>query len=234
MSFGVFEMDNGDAPQLLLKPGVYFQENSAFETLDTAQILEHVTHSWYAQSGGPANLAGWDTQPVNPKPNAYSWLKAPRYKGRSFECGSLARMWMHGDYRGGISVMDRHIARAMESRKIALAMKDWLDQLVVGQSGYILPALPEAASAAGLTEAPRGALGHWISIENNVISKYQVITPTCWNLSPRDDADNRGPLEQALIGAPVLNPDKPIEVLRVIHSYDPCLDCATHVLRIKK
>ena len=83
----------------------------------------------------------------------------------------------------------------------------------------------------GLTEAPRGALGHWVEIANGQIANYQVITPTCWNASPRDDGDVPGPMEQALIGTPVEDPDRPIEALRVIHSFDPCLSCAVHIAR---
>ena len=90
-----------------------------------------------------------------------------------------------------------------------------------------------SATAIGLTEAPRGALGHWLAIANGTIAHYQIITPTCWNCSPRDTAGQRGPLEQALVGTPIANIDQPIEALRVIHSFDPCLDCATHVMRTK-
>ena len=80
-------------------------------------------------------------------------------------------------------------------------------------------------------EAPRGALGHWMEVSGGVISRYQVVTPTCWNASPRDAAGRRGPIEEALAGTPVENVDEPIEVLRVIHSFDPCLSCAVHVAR---
>ncbi|HRZ56100.1 MAG TPA: nickel-dependent hydrogenase large subunit, partial [Candidatus Paceibacterota bacterium] len=96
---------------------------------------------------------------------------------------------------------------------------------------YTHRANPGAATADGLTEAPRGALGHWLQVSDGKISKYQIVTPTCWNLSPRDETGRRGPLEEALIGIPVANVDQPIEVLRVVHSFDPCLDCATHVMR---
>ncbi len=89
------------------------------------------------------------------------------------------------------------------------------------------------ATGSGLTEAPRGALGHWLQVGNSTVAKYQVVTPTCWNLSPKDDNGQRGPMEQALIGVPVANVDKPIEVLRIVHSFDPCLDCATHVTRVE-
>ena len=83
-----------------------------------------------------------------------------------------------------------------------------------------------------VTRAPtRGALGHWLRVANGKIANYQVVTPTCWNASPRDASGNRGPIEEALIGTPVHDITQPIEVLRVIHSFDPCLSCAVHVMR---
>jgi len=172
-----------------------------------------------------------DTVGQYPKSGAYSWLKAPRYGGVAYEVGPLARMMVNGDYSNGISVMDRHLARAREALKIAQAMQGWLSSLSSGQTAYTDQPKPVTATTQGLTEAPRGALGHWLQVNNSVISKYQVVTPTCWNVSPKDSTGLRGPLEQALIGLPVANIDKPIEVLRVVHSYDPCLDCATHVTR---
>jgi hydrogenase large subunit len=140
-------------------------------------------------------------------------------------------MWVNGDYRKGISVMDRHLARAQEALKVAQAMNTWVNQLQAGQPVYKNWDSPAAASAVGLTEAPRGALGHWLQIASGKIARYQVITPTCWNASPRDAKNVRGPIEQALIGTPVKDINQPVEVLRVIHSYDPCLSCAVHVMR---
>lgn len=90
---------------------------------------------------------------------------------------------------------------------------------------------PAAGSGIGLTEAPRGALGHWVTISGGKLARYQVLTPTCWNASPRDDRGIAGPIEQALLGTPVMDPTRPIEALRVIHSFDPCLSCAVHVMR---
>jgi hydrogenase large subunit len=91
--------------------------------------------------------------------------------------------------------------------------------------------MPASGSGIGLTEAPRGALGHWLGVANGLISRYQIVTPTCWNASPRDARAVPGALEQALVGTPVSDTDQPIEVLRVIHSFDPCLSCAVHVMR---
>ena len=92
-------------------------------------------------------------------------------------------------------------------------------------------AAPAEAEAAGLTEAPRGALGHWLKIRQGKIAHYQVVTPTCWNGSPRDDQQKPGPMEKALVGTPVADSKQPVEVLRIIHSFDPCLACAVHVCR---
>ncbi len=82
----------------------------------------------------------------------------------------------------------------------------------------------------GITEAPRGALGHWVRIENGTIANYQCVVPSTWNGSPRDALGQRGPWEKALIGTPVADPEKPVEVLRTIHSFDPCMACAVHIV----
>jgi hydrogenase large subunit len=231
LAFGVFELTNSEEPDLLLRRGRIEHGSSTVQPVDASQITEQVKYSWYADTDGNLPIAQSDTHAQYPKGAAYSWLKAPRYGGVPYEVGPLARMTVNGDYSNGISVMDRHIARAKETLKIALAMRDWLAELPVGQGAYTHRDNPGTASAEGLTEAPRGALGHWLEVADSKIAKYQVVTPTCWNLSPKDDTGQRGPLEQALIGVPVNNVDKPIEVLRVVHSYDPCLDCATHVTR---
>jgi hydrogenase large subunit len=167
---------------------------------------------------------------LHPKAEAYSWLKSPRLYGKPFETGPLARMKVNGDYQGGISVMDRHLARSYEALKVGETMTAWLNQLDGGPS-YDDYFEQYSGFGIGMTEAPRGALGHWVRITNGEIAQYQVITPTCWNASPRDDQSVPGPMEQALIGTPVENPAQPIEALRVIHSFDPCLSCAVHIMQ---
>lgn len=230
LAYGVFEQDNADDPALLLRRGRVADGSSAVQPVDVAEITEQIRYSWYdGTDNQPPSVE--DTLAQHPKGDAYSWLKAPRYGGVPYEVGPLARMTVNGDYTHGVSVMDRHLARAREAHRIALAMREWLEALISGQSAYTELPKPASATAMGLTEAPRGALGHWLQVTDSVVSHYQIITPTCWNLSPKDSAGQRGPLEQALMGLPVANVDKPIEVLRVIHSFDPCLDCATHVTR---
>jgi hydrogenase large subunit len=244
LAFGVFDLDDSVSPNKLLKGGiVYHTAPDSVESVSTTKITEHVTYSWYSNATNNLNPVNGSTVTVNPatKADAYSWLKAPRYNGLPMECGPLARMWVNGNYRNGISVMDRHMARALEAQKIAYAMLDWLNQLSVGGPVYTQYTAPYGKSGIGLTEAPRGALGHWVSTSpitnapapagGPAIANYQVITPTCWNASPKDTDGMRGPMEEALIGTPVTDPARPIEVLRVIHSFDPCLSCAVHVMR---
>jgi len=218
----------------LLRRGRIVDASRRVRAVDVAAISEHVSHSWYADADDRLRPSSGRTDPQYPKDGAYSWLKAPRYGARPYEVGPLARMWVNGDYRRGVSVMDRHVARALEARKVARAMRAWVGNLVVGGRVYVKPTVPSSGSARGLTEAPRGALGHWLRLSGGRVSRYQIVTPTCWNASPRDAGGVRGPLEQALVGTPVANVDEPIEVLRVIHSFDPCLSCAVHVMRPAK
>jgi hydrogenase large subunit len=229
LAFGVFDLEpSGNAK--LLRRGLAKAGSTSIGPVDTKAITEKVTYSWYADSTNNLNPTSGMTRPVYPKGQAYSWLKAPRYQGIPFEVGPLARMWVNGDYRRGISVMDRHLSRAEEALKIAEAMEEWVNGLQVGGAVYREYRAPTTGSGVGLTEAPRGALGHWHKIASSKTNRYQIITPTCWNASPRDTNGLMGPIEQALIGLPVQNPEEPVEVARVIHSFDPCLSCAVHVL----
>ena len=191
------------------------------------------------------------TEPDADKSDAYSWLKAPRYDAQVYEVGPLARMvsnYLHGDTTtqnlvNGVldafgapasvlfSVLGRHAARALEAKLVADAMDGWLNELVEGDPVYAESNIPRDASGIGLTEAPRGALGHWIDIKRRKIDRYQVVTPTNWNASPMDDLGQNGPIEQSLIGTPVADETQPIEVLGVVHSFDPCLACSVHMLR---
>ncbi|MEI7831726.1 MAG: nickel-dependent hydrogenase large subunit [bacterium] len=229
LAFGVFDQDNAGATKLL-KRGRIVKGTTGVQPVDTSYIKEQVGYSWYADTTNNLSPVVGVTTPQNPKTNAYSWLKAPRYLNKPYETGALARMKVNGDYTGGISVMDRHLARAAEALKVANALMVWVKSLTAGGAVYTTPTLPAAGRSFGLTEAPRGALGHWVEYKAGVISRYQIITPTCWNASPRDSAGVRGPIEEALIGTPVLNINEPIEVVRVIHSFDPCLSCAVHVM----
>lgn len=227
LAYGVFDLDNAGQIKLF---GAGRYTNSSYGEVFPQDINEDVKYSWYSDSSD-SNPAFGRTDPDPDKMDAYSWVKAPRYNGVVHELGPLARMWINGEYTNGISVIDRLVARTLETKIIADAMAGWLDELSVGAASYTYQRTPVAAAGIGLTEAPRGALGHWIDITNSKISRYQVVTPTAWNASPRDGLDQPGPLEQALIGTPVADLHKPVEVLRVVHSFDPCLACSVHMVR---
>jgi hydrogenase large subunit len=225
LAFGVFDL-NASGSMKLLGRGRVEDGSTSVLPVSLDAILEQTRYSWFTDSS--LNPAQGQTQPNNTKTDAYSWLKAPRYNGAAYEAGPLARMWINGDYRRGISVMDRHQARALEASKVAHAMLGWVAQINPSAAFYNPYTLPTGGSGVGLTEAPRGALGHWLKVANSQTSSYQILTPTCWNCSPRDNAGVLGPLEKALLGIPVLDSSRPVEALRVVHSYDPCLSCAVH------
>jgi len=195
---------------------------------DVASIRESIKHAWYGMPRHDHDPD--DATPDLDKRGAYSWVKAPRLGGEVFQVGSIARMMVSGHYHGGVSVMDRLLAAAFESATIAAAMKGWLASLTLDTSGYQpVATMPKAGKALSLSEAPRGALAHWLEYEDGKVTGYRVITPTSWNASPRDDHDVPGPIEQSLHGLRVADKSQPIEVYRVIHSFDPCMGCAVHM-----
>ena len=228
LAFGVFNL-NASGTSKLFDGGRYTEGTPG--TVDPASIKEWVDYSWYTSACGNQNPANGVTEPDADKIGAYSWMKAPRYLDKPHELGPLARMWINGEYTNGVSALDRIVARALETKKIADAMDGWLNELTPGNPVYQASSIPTTASGMGLTEAPRGALGHWIDIDTLVVSRYQVVTPTNWNASPKDSFNQPGPIESALVGVPVADMSQPVEVLRVVHSFDPCLACAVHMVR---
>lgn len=228
LSYGVFDLDSSGAKKLF-KRGRF--TGSKVLDMDPAKIAEEVKYSWYANESTSKHPSQGVTDPQPGKKEAYSWVKAPRYEGLPYEVGPLARMTVNGDYNGGTSVIDRHAARALEAKKMAEAMEGWLMQLKPGEPVWTECEVPDSSEGMGLTEAARGALGHWIKISNKKIENYQAVVPSTWNASPRDDKGVRGPIEEALVGTPVADPDNPIEVVRVVRSFDPCLACAIHLIK---
>jgi hydrogenase large subunit len=200
---------------------------------DIASIDESVRHAYYGdrrRGPGDGRLSKDSDLPNLDKRGAYSWVKAPRLGAEVYQVGSLARMVISGNYRGGISAMDRLLANAFETDKVASAMRGWLDGLALDGSGYQQVAtMPASGKAVALSEAPRGALAHWLEYADGKVTGYRIITPTSWNASPRDDREAPGPLEQALIGVRVADRSQPVELHRVIHSFDPCMGCAVHM-----
>ncbi|HIC95169.1 TPA: nickel-dependent hydrogenase large subunit [Candidatus Bipolaricaulota bacterium] len=221
--------------------------------LEPSKITESVRYSWYASSRDPCHPEEGETKPHRKKEGAYSWLKAPRYNGKVYEVGPLARLlvnYAEGNPRVKVlvdqalgelrvepqalfSVLGRHLARALDCKLVADAMAEWVMELDPGGSVYTEYELPDSAQGFGLVEAPRGALGHWLRIEEGKIAHYQCVVPTTWNVSPRDKDGRPGPLEQALEGTKVRDERNPFEIVRIVRSFDPCLACAVHLVRPK-
>ena len=190
----------------------------------------------------------------------YSWLKAPRYDGKVMEVGPLARMLLAyaadrphpralltaalGQLKLGpqalMSTLGRILARGVETQLAAeqalTVLKALRDNIATGDTRVFDGARwdpatwPGKARGFGMHGAPRGALSHWVEITNGKVSNYQAVVPTTWNASPRDAAGQRGPYEAALIGTPLADPTRPLEILRTLHSFDPCMACAAHIL----
>jgi len=166
----------------------------------------------------------------------YTWCKAPRLAGAPYETGAVARQLVDGQplvrdivARGGGGVLARVVARLVETARTLIAMEGWVRELAPGEPWCAQAAMPARGRAAGLTEAARGALGHWLTVENGRIAGYQIIAPTTWNFSPRDAAGVPGPLEAALVGTPVRPGETtPVAVQHVVRSFDPCMVCTVH------
>jgi len=196
---------------------------------DENKIEEKVDYAYYKLSENIDKQHPVVPEPEMDKKEAYSWVKAPRYNGLPFEVGPLARLILSGNYINRMSAMDRTIARALEAKKIADIMKILLKQIIPGVEMQQQYELPISASGRGLVDTTRGALGHWLEIQNQKISFYQIITPSTWDFSTRDENGYRGVAEEALIGTPIANVDEPVEIGRILRSFDPCMSCATHV-----
>jgi len=245
LAYGVFPENDGRT-EMLLPGGVLTGEG--LKELRVEAVTEQVKYSFFSSASNLPPAQG-RTEPAPDKAGAYSWLKAPRYDGRPMEVGPLARIlvaYTRGDRpevtrlvdgllnqlgakpEALLSVMGRHAARALECKLVADRAAAWLDQLGPGQPTFTEFTIPRTGRGQGLTEAPRGALGHWLEIHGHKIANYQCVVPSTWNCSPRDDAGVPGPVEQALAGTPIADPDNPLEAVRVIRSFDPCLACAVH------
>lgn len=226
LSFGCFDgyMALGT---LYVNPLVY--AGGIIGPFNPDNITEKVDYAWYEDKQSTNKPLEAEPEADMSKPGAYSWVKAPRYNNLPFETGPLARQWLSGEYRNGISTMDRTIARVLEARKIASAMNTLLENLIPGVSVQKEYSIPKASAGKGLIDTTRGALGHWLKINNQVISFYQIITPSAWNLSTRGNDSLRGTAEQALFGTMIQDTENPVELGRIIRSFDPCVSCATHV-----
>jgi len=224
LCFGAFY--DPDEEQYFLTPG-YKAESGEVFPISLPLVNESTRFSYYIGDKSAVPFLG-DTLPHKTKQGAYSWIKAPRYLGNVSEVGPYARLSVKGLMNGNSSVLGRIRARAIEAVLLVQQMKTWLAKYQSQEPNRALLNQPDSGLEAGFLEAPRGSLAHYVIVNEKIIKNYQVVTPTCWNCSPRDDNGTPGLLEQALIGTPVANESEPIEVLRVIHSLDPCMACSVH------
>jgi hydrogenase large subunit len=278
LTYGDFPEKGMDDPSsYLIPPGAILDRDLStvheVDMNDADQINEYIAHSWYDYSGGKTEgLHPYQgetklnyTGPTPPYEHldveqSYSWLKSPRWRGKSMEVGPLARvlvLYAKGHeqtrelvdstlktldvpVRALFSTLGRTAARTLETKVIADTMQTWYDNLVANiksgdtttfNSAYWDPSTwPRDAQGVGFMEAPRGGLAHWIVIKNGKIDNYQAVVPSTWNAGPRDPQGQPGPYEAALQDNHELHdPKQPVEILRTIHSFDPCIACAVHV-----
>jgi len=251
LSYGAYDLEGEDL-DLTRRKRLFKQGTTSADLkpdgLDITKITEDVRYSWYQDSSSGRHPTQGETKPEYGRGEAYSWIKSPRYDGKVYEVGPLARVavtYAHGDPimknlvdsalvqlkaspSALFSVMGRHLARALSAKFIADSMEKWLLELKPGEPTFVEYTIPEEGMGVGLTEAARGALGHWIEIKEKKIANYQCVVPTTWNASPRDDNGNPGPMEQAIIGTRIKDKSNPFEIVRIVRSFDPCIACAVH------
>ncbi len=234
---------------LRIPSGIYDFAKDTHYPVDQNRVRENTAYAWYDE--GPADVHPFErnTRPsVNNEvehENKYSWSSAVLDKdfGR-LETGGLARNLVASKQRedwqvrdtlvldmmramGGSSVLLRHFARMHDTMKLYRQAEHCLREFHLDEPWYQKP-VEKDGRGFGATEAARGALSHWIDVRAGKIANYQIISPTTWNIGPRDGTRNRGPLENALVGAPIANPRDPVEVGHVARSFDSCMVCTVH------
>ena len=257
MAFGEFPTNERDLNSRWLKPGIILNRKlDAIQPFVPENIQEHVRHSWFNGDKAQHPYNG-ETDPKFTKQDdldRYSWSKAPRYQGEAMETGPLAQMLIsyqqgHPEVKKGVdavlkalgvgpealfSTLGRTAARAVQASVLAGQTGQWIDEFAANAQKDNKVAVncevPNAGEGAGFVNAPRGGLSHWIRIKGQVIENFQLVVPSTWNLGPRCAADKPGPLETALLGTPIADPKRPVEILRTVHSFDPCMACAVHVI----
>jgi [NiFe] hydrogenase large subunit len=268
LSYGDFPEGDAEPDSFYFKRGAIFDGKLELANIDPQKITEDVARSWY-EGDKPLHPAVGETKPLSgdklkgavpdtkDKNGKYSWIKAPRYDGKSMEVGPLAQCLT--SYVGGnkeiketvdmvlkkldvkadalFSTLGRIGARGIKCLVNAKRAEKWVDDLIENikkgdTKTFTSYKLDESSNGQGmgLNDVARGSLGHWVNIEKGKIKNYQQVVPSTWNLGPADAKGQKGPVENALIGTPVADPKKPLEILRTVHSFDPCIACAVHVI----
>ena len=229
MSYGAYQFEGAHT----FKQGIW-QEH--YQTLDTAAIKEDISHSWLSGQTEAKHPYHGSTIPNSDENSGYSWCKAPRLDQKVMEVGAVSRQMINENplikslvLATGTNVRNRVIARVLELALLVPEMEKWCRQLQAKDTFCLTAKLPDEAQGAGLIEAARGSLGHWLRIKNGRILNYQIIAPTTWNFSPRDQQDQAGALEQALQGTFVGDDEQAsVAIQHIIRSFDPCMVCTVH------
>lgn len=237
LSYGVYHHQD----QPLLASGVFCAASNQLTPLDQSKIAEDVSHTWAQHQTKPEHPFTGLTQPSLDNESAYSWCKAPRLDDNVVEVGALARQVVNGNpllrdlvSRSGGNVRNRVIARLIEMAQVVIEMESWAKQLRPKEPFCERFVLPKEAQGYGMMEAARGSLGHWLTVKRGKITNYQIVAPTTWNFSPRDQSGRPGALELALKGTPLrpeeINQKKvnPVAVQHIVRSFDPCMVCTVH------
>jgi uptake hydrogenase large subunit len=233
MSYGSYPGTDGGSA---FARGLWDATLRAVTALDTSFIIEDATYARLSEEGGPRHPQHGLTLPLPDKADAYTWNKAPRMGGRVLETGAVARQLVDGHplvhdavARCGGTVYTRVLARLLELALVVPMMERWLAALQPGEPYFADGAVPDEAEGVGLTEAARGSLGHWITLNEGKIRNYQIVAPTSWNFSPRDAHGQPGALEYALAGTAVGEGEHtPVAVQHIVRSFDPCMVCTVH------
>jgi len=246
LSFGAYcdpetWVAGAQSDQHWVKSGFYNGETGIISALNQNEITEHVRYSWFQDyEGGKHPWQGETVPDYQPQTDRYTWAKAPRYADKVVQTGPLAELLIDGDalmndllkQEGGNAWL-RQCARIRRVAYTFAHIRRSLEELLhnLNEPHIIAPSpsvYTQDGEGYGLVTAARGALGHWVRIRDGVIDKYQIITPTAWNASPKDSQGVRGHWEQSLIGLAVDDPENPVEIGHVIRSHDPCLVCTVH------
>ncbi|MTI59316.1 MAG: nickel-dependent hydrogenase large subunit [Firmicutes bacterium] len=230
LSFGLWRFGKNNE-EYLWKGGVL--RGNLLREVKVGLINEGIMNSWF--EGETDNIYDGELEPNPLKEDAYSWVKTVQYAGKHLETGPLARLIINGFYKGRTSTMDRVMARSLETLLICELMQEWLTKLKpsaeapIKQNQQLIK-----GKVIATNDAMRGALLHSARINDEEVVKYNIITPTVWNFSPKDQYGNPGPVENAMIGTVIDKPANLYTILgRIIRSYDPCMSCATHVLDLQ-
>jgi len=232
--------DQAAAPGRFMAGGLFDGASGSCVPFDQARVSEEVRHSWYRPYAGGLHPYEGETVPdYSTDDDRYTWAKAPRYDGRVVETGPLAELLTGGDVllrellaTYGGSAWLRQFARLRRAAHALQWMKHHLDALSGLLGAPHVLAVDESRLQSGrghgLVQAARGTLGHWIELEDGKISRYQIVTPTAWNASPKDSTGRHGHWEQSVIGLELADPDDPLELGHIVRSHDPCLVCTVH------